>query len=89
MLLAAPAVESTPTRVGISTGRAVGGAVQRNRVKRRLRECLTNLLNDVQPGWDLVVIARQPIVNAEFSQICAAVEQVFKRAQLLTTSHAL
>ena len=46
------------TRFGFVTGKAVGGAVVRNRVKRRLREAARRL--DVVPGLDVVVGAGRP-----------------------------
>lgn len=47
-----------PARLGLSVGRRVGGAVQRNRVKRVLREEFARLREDLSPGMDYVVIAR-------------------------------
>ena len=49
------------TRIGMSTPRTLGGAVQRNRVRRRLRELLREQLTEREPmgaGWDLLLIAR-------------------------------
>ena len=46
------------TRFGLSTGRALGGAVVRNRVRRRLREALRVMAPSFQPGWDVLIIAR-------------------------------
>ena len=52
-------------RLGIIASRRVGGAVQRNRAKRRLRELFRQRALDASRlGWDLVVIARAEIVDA-------------------------
>jgi len=45
-------------RLGVSVGRKVGGAVQRNRVKRVLREAFWAAGPDLPPGDDYVVVAK-------------------------------
>lgn len=45
-------------RLGLSVGRKVGGAVERNLVKRLLREAFGGAQTDLAPGYDVVVVAR-------------------------------
>lgn len=71
------------SRVGFAVGKKLGGAVVRNRVKRRLRALMeARLRNDVLPGgMDLVIIARQPTVEATFAQLSEAIDDLLRRAQ--------
>lgn len=50
-------------RLGLSVSRKVGGAVQRNRVKRLLREAFSRAELALKPGHDVVVVARPPVAE--------------------------
>ncbi len=52
------------TRLGLSVGKRVGGAVVRNRVKRLLREAFRLTQHDLPPGLDLVASARPHSTSA-------------------------
>lgn len=69
------------SRFGFTTGRALGGAVVRNRVKRRLREIVRGL--PVAEGWDIVLNARVQAVGAEFDVLSGTVEGLMRRAGVL------
>jgi ribonuclease P protein component len=63
-------------RFGISTGRRLGSAVRRNRVRRRLREILRANPNRTGHGWDVLIVARPGSVDASFDELRAAIERL-------------
>jgi ribonuclease P protein component len=68
------------TRFGLATGRKLGGAVVRNRVRRRLREGLRAMAPSFQPGWDVLIIARPAIVEADHRTLVDTLRRVLMRA---------
>jgi ribonuclease P protein component len=52
-------------RLGIAIPKKIGGAVVRNRIKRRLREVWRELLPEIPAGADYVLLVRQPLAEAE------------------------
>ncbi len=71
-------------RVGIAAGRSVGGAVVRNRAKRLLRAGIDPMIPNLNPGWDLILLARRPLVDAGFWKTRDAIEAVLLKARLIT-----
>jgi ribonuclease P protein component len=69
------------SRSGFAVGRRVGKAVIRNRVKRRLREIIRVM--PLQPGWDIVVIARGVAAQADFAGLRNTAGELLSRAGLL------
>ena len=76
--------EPGPARVGVVAGKRVGGAVVRNRVKRRLREALRRELPRIPAGWDLVCGAKPPSAKAPYAALTAELRALLSRAGLLT-----
>jgi len=74
-------------RCGIVAGRSLGNAVQRNRAKRLLRSVIQPYLASLPAGWDLILIARQPLLEASFPHIQAALHNVLQRSHLLQEVH--
>jgi ribonuclease P protein component len=71
------------TRFGLSTGRKLGGAVVRNRVRRRIREVLRATAPAFQPGWDVLIIARPAVVGASHDELTEAVQRLLRRGGVL------
>ncbi len=72
------------SRFGVTASRALGKAVSRNRARRRLREALRSYLPEISPGWDVVLIARPDVIDAEWTQVQEAVGGLLRRARLLS-----
>ena len=69
------------SRCGFSVGRRIGKAVVRNRVKRLLREILRQ--TPLQPGWDIIFIARSPAAKTDYASLEKSVKGLLSRAGLL------
>ena len=74
-------------RVGVAAGRRVGNAVRRNRARRLLKAAMQNLYQKIVPGFDLVLIARQPLPSAALIQTLDALCALLTRAGLLSPTH--
>ena len=70
-------------RVAIIAGRSVGGAVQRNLAKRRMRSAFQSIQKDLIQGFDLVVIGRQTILSIDYWSLESALKMLFERAGLM------
>jgi ribonuclease P protein component len=70
------------SRFGFVAAKVVGGAVTRNRVKRRLREVVRRLA--VRGGYDVVIGARKPCADASFADLHEALQSLLGRAGVLT-----
>ena len=64
-----------PPRLGVSVGRRVGGAVERNRVKRMLREAFRAVAPSLPRGHDFVLVARSEAAELAQSGGAPAFEQ--------------
>ena len=72
------------TRIGLSTPRTLGGAVQRNRVRRRLRSLLRERIGRIGPGWDLLLIARPAADDASQAMLGEAIDALLARSDIGT-----
>ena len=84
VVLVARSNDEGRTRVGVVAGRTVGNAVKRNRAKRLLRAAMQSLVSLVQPGWDVVLIARPPVVSSNCAEVREVLVALLRRAELIT-----
>lgn len=71
-----PTRQGRPARVGFVVSKAVGNAVTRNLVKRRLRHCVAERLHLLPEGFDVVVRANPAAATASFEDLGHHVERL-------------
>jgi ribonuclease P protein component len=64
-------------RLGIAATKKIGGAVQRNRAKRLIREVFRR--NKIAPGFDVVVIPKREFLDASLSTLEADYRNLVER----------
>lgn len=81
VLQLAPADAQVPTaRVGFTVSRKVGNAVERNRVRRRLREIARSVIPvQASPAFDYVLVGRQAALRRDFATLQAELVEALKR----------
>ena len=66
-------------RLGLTVPKAVGGSVERNRIKRRMREAFRMHRAEINPQWDIVLNPRRAALTASFAEIERALAKVIAR----------
>lgn len=64
--------------MGFTTPRALGKAIRRNRIRRRLREAVRRRFTELESGWDVVLNPRAAALQASFADLEAAVEKLLR-----------
>ena len=82
LVLRSMRTDRAESRIGLSTPKSLGGAVQRNRVRRRLRELVRARLERIGPGWDLLLIARPAAGEASHTELGAAIDALLDRSEI-------
>ena len=70
-------------RLGITVSTKIGGAVQRNRVRRRLKEIYRLNEQHLKAGYNIVLVARQRSRCAGWKELESSVISLFKKLELL------
>jgi len=81
--LAAFAEAALPSgpRVGLTAGKVLGKAHERNRIKRRMREALRRHVDLLPTGCDLILHPRRTVLTIEFAKLEAEVVRILQQAQ--------
>ena len=74
-------VEKTRTRVGLTVGKVIGKAHERNRIKRRMRDIVRRHLDLLPPGCDLILHPRRTVLSIEFAKLETELVRILKQAQ--------
>jgi ribonuclease P protein component len=74
--------ETTGPRVGLTVPKALGKAVARNRIKRRLREAVRGALPLLSAPVDVVLHPKRSVLEAEFAVIEREVQTIFRSVQV-------
>lgn len=76
LLQARPRGDEGPLRLGITVSKKQGGAVERNRIRRRLREVARDALPRAgRPGFDYVIVARRAVIDTRFTDLIRDLER--------------
>jgi ribonuclease P protein component len=72
--------ELPESRFGVSIKKALGGAVVRNRIRRRLREIVRCHRSEIPAGWDIVIHPRSAVGKAPFAELTAELLRLLESA---------
>ncbi len=70
--------ELPETRFGVSIKKALGNAVVRNRIRRRIREVVRKHRQEIPAGWDMVIHPKGAIERVEFVALAADLLRLIK-----------
>jgi ribonuclease P protein component len=77
---AVPRHSPTGPRVGLTVGKVLGKATERNRIKRRMREALRRHVNLLPEGFDLIFHPRRNVLTMEFTKLEAEIVRILQLA---------
>lgn len=68
-------------RVGLTVPRALGGAVQRNRIKRRMRDAVRHNLEKLSAPVDVVINPKKGAISVDMPKLRSEVERAFEKIE--------
>lgn len=68
------------SRFGFSIKKALGGAVVRNRIRRRVREIVRGHRQEIPAGWDMVIHPKSNVASGEFAALAAELLRLLRSA---------
>ncbi|MDE3200778.1 MAG: ribonuclease P protein component [Acidobacteriota bacterium] len=68
-------------RVGLTVGKVIGKAHERNRIKRRMRDILRRHLDEIPAGCDLIFHPRRSVLTIEFAKLEAELVRILQQAR--------
>ena len=74
-------------RIGFTAGKRLGNAVVRNRCKRRMKECYRLFREEVPEEFDMILVARKGIIDAEWNNVVAAFRDLLRRTRLVISKN--
>jgi ribonuclease P protein component len=69
-------------RVGLTAGKVLGKAHERNRIKRRMKEALRRHLDLLPPGCDLILHPRRAVLTMDFKKLEAEIVRILQQAKI-------
>ncbi len=79
-LAARPDAPQAIPRVGLTVGKVIGKAHERNRIKRRLRELVRSHIHELPRGVDLILHPRRFVIEMDFLKLDAELLRIFRQA---------
>ena len=76
-------VAKQPTRIGFVTGKKVGGAVERNRARRLMKEVYRLHQHEIREGYHIVVVGRGNMSKVDYNKAEKEMMYLFRRSKLL------
>ncbi|MFC4387778.1 ribonuclease P protein component [Gracilibacillus marinus] len=70
-------------RIGLSVSKKVGNAVERNQIKRYIRQAFTELQCEIKNEYDMIIIARKPVKACNYHEVRRSVEHLLFKTKLL------